>query len=68
MSLDKAINQDHNASGAVAQITVLNKLLTDLSNNQITGIKDDKTRLAIQAALLSVQTILDNISAFGGTK
>ncbi len=66
MSLDKAINVDHNASGAVAQISALNGLLQDLSTNLITGIKDDKSRVAVQATLVTVQSILDSISAFGG--
>jgi hypothetical protein len=62
--LDQAINQAHNAQGAKAQIDVAASLLSDLSNNQITGIKDDKTRLAVQAAIVSCQTILDNIAVF----
>jgi hypothetical protein len=62
--LDKAINQAHSAQGAKAQIDVASSLLVDLSNNQISGIKDDKTRMAVQAAVLSCQTILDNIAAF----
>jgi hypothetical protein len=62
--LDQAINQAHNAQGAKAQIDVAASLLSDLSNNQITGIKDDKTRLAVQAAIVSCQAILDNIAAF----
>ncbi len=62
--LDQAINQTHNAQGAKAQIDVAASLLSDLSNNQITGIKDDKTRLAVQAAIVSCQAILDNIAAF----
>lgn len=62
--LDQAINQAHNAQGARAQVDVAASLLSDLSNNQITGIKDEKTRLAVQAAILSCQTILDNIAAF----
>ena len=64
VGLDRAINQAHNAQGAKAQIDVAASLLSDLSNNQITGIKDDKTRLAVQAAIVSCQTILDNIAAF----
>ena len=64
--LDIAINQSHNATGAIAQIQVLDTLMSDLSNNKITGIKDTNTRLAIQSALLSVRTILDSIAAFGG--
>jgi hypothetical protein len=62
--LDQAINQAHNAQGAKAQIDVAASLLNDLANNQISGIKDDKTRLAVQAAVVSCQTILDNIAAF----
>jgi hypothetical protein len=62
--LDQAINQAHNAQTAQDQINAATALLTDLSKNEITGIKDDKTRLAIQAALVSVQTILDSIAAF----
>jgi len=62
--LDQAINQAHSAQGAKAQIDVAASLLSDLSNNQITGIKDDKTRLAVQAAIVSCQTILDNIAVF----
>jgi hypothetical protein len=62
--LDQAINQAHNAQGAKAQIDVAASLLSDLSNNQVTGIKDDKARLAVQAAIVSCQTILDNIAAF----
>jgi hypothetical protein len=62
--LDQAINQAHNAEGAKAQIDAAASLLSDLSNNQITGIKDDKTRLAVQGAIVSCQTILDNIAAF----
>jgi hypothetical protein len=64
VALDKAINQARNAQGAKAQIDVASSLLVDLSNNQISGIKDDKTRMAVQAAVLSCQTILDNIAAF----
>jgi hypothetical protein len=64
MRLDQAINQAHNAQGAKAQIDVAASLLSDLSNNEITGIKDDKTRLAVQAAIVSCQAILDNIAAF----
>ena len=64
VGLDRAINQAHNAQGAKAQIDVAASLLSDLSNNQITGIKDDKTRLAVQAAIVSCQTILDNIAVF----
>jgi len=64
--LDVAINQAHDATTATAEIKTLTALLADLSNNQITGIKDDKTRLAIQAALLTVNTVLDSIAAFGG--
>jgi hypothetical protein len=66
LSLDKAINLSHNAKDAKGQIDAATALLTDLSNNQITGIKDEKTRLGIQAAILSMQTILDTILAFGG--
>jgi hypothetical protein len=62
--LDQAINQAHNTQGAKAQLDVAASLLSDLSNNQITGIKDDKTRLAVQAAIVSCQAILDNIAAF----
>lgn len=62
--LDLAINQAHNAQGAKAQIDVAASLLSDLSNNQVTGIKDDKTRLAVQATIVSCQTILDSIAAF----
>lgn len=62
--LDQAINQAHNAHGAKAEIDIAAALLSDLSNNQITGIKDEKTRLAVQAAIVSCQTILDNIAAF----
>ena len=64
VALDRSINQVHNAQGAKAQIDVAASLLVDLSNNQLTGIKDEKTRMAIQAAILSCQTILDNIAAF----
>jgi len=64
VSLDQAINQAHNAQTAQDQINAATALLTDLSKNEITGIKDDKTRLGIQAALVSVQTILDSIAAF----
>jgi hypothetical protein len=64
VGLDQAINQAHNAHGAKAQIDLAAALLSDLSNNQITGIKDEKTRLAVQAAIVSCQTILDNIAAF----
>jgi hypothetical protein len=64
VSLDQAINQSHNAQTAQDQINAATALLTDLSKNEITGIRDDKTRLAIQAALVSVQTILDSIAAF----
>jgi len=64
VGLDKAINQAHNAQTAQDQINAATALLTDLSKNEITGIKDDKTRLGIQAALVSVQTILDSIAAF----
>jgi len=64
VSLDRAINQAHNAQTAQDQINAATALLTDLSKNEITGIKDDKTRLGIQAALVSVQTILDSIAAF----
>jgi len=64
--LDAAINQAQNATTATAEVKTLTALLADLSNNQITGIKDDKTRLAIQAALLTVNTVLDSIAAFGG--
>lgn len=66
--LDTAINQNQNATSATAEVQVLTALLSDLSNNQITGIKDDKTRTAIQAALLVVNTVLDSISAFGSGK
>jgi len=64
MGLDRAINQAHNVQGAKAQIDVAAALLSDLSNNQIAGIKDDKTRLAVQATIVSCQAILDNIVAF----
>lgn len=62
--LDQAINQAHNAQGAKAQIDAAASVLSDLSNNQITGIKDEKTRLAIQTVIVSCQTILDNIAVF----
>ena len=64
VGLDQAINQAHNAHGAKAQIDIAAALLSNLSNSQITVIKDDKTRLAVQAAIVSCQTILDNIAAF----
>ena len=64
VGLDKAINQAHNAKGAKAQLEAAASLLSDLSNNQISGIKDEKTRLAVQAAFVSCQTILVNIAAF----
>jgi hypothetical protein len=64
VALDLAINQAHNGPSAKAQIDAAASLLLDLSNNQITGIKEEKTRMAIQAAILSCQTILDNIAAF----
>jgi hypothetical protein len=63
--LDTAINQAHNATTATAEIKTLTSLLADLSNNQITGIKDDKARIGIQSAILAVNTILDSISVFG---
>lgn len=65
-SLDAAINQDHSAQGAIAQIKVLDRLLQDLSQNKLAGIKDQNSKLALQAALLTIQTTLDNIAAFGG--
>jgi hypothetical protein len=64
--LDAAINQAHSAKGAVAEISVMNKLLSDLSQNKLAGIKDQNTKLALQAAFLTIQTTLDNIAAFGG--
>lgn len=64
--LDAAINQAHSVSGAAAEISVINKLLTDLSQNKVTGIKDPKTQLALKTALLTTQTIIDEIAAFGG--
>jgi hypothetical protein len=64
--LDVAINQSQNVSGAVAQIQVLDTLLSDLTANKITGIKDTNTKLEIQSGLLTVRTILDSIAAFGG--
>lgn len=64
--LDAAINQSHSAKGAVAEITVMNQLLSDLSKNKLAGIKDQNTKVALQAAFLTIQTTLDNIAAFGG--
>lgn len=64
--LDAAINQAHSASGALAQIQVMDKLLSDLSQSKISGIKDANTKIALQAAFLTIQTTLDNIAAFGG--
>lgn len=66
VALDKAINQNQSASGAFEQITVLRKLLSDLSNNKLSGIKNETTKVSLQAALLTVQTIVDQIAAFGG--
>lgn len=66
MALDKAISQSHSASGALAQITVIRGLLSDLSTNQLAGIKNDNAKLAVQALLLTAQTTIDNIAAFGG--
>ena len=66
VALDKAINQSQSASGALQQITVIRQLLSDLANNKLTGIKNENTKTAIQAALLLCQTTIDNIAAFGG--
>lgn len=66
IALDKAINQNQSASGAFEQITVLRKLLSDLSNNKLSGIKNENSKLALQSALLTVQVIVDQIAAFGG--
>jgi len=66
VALDAAINKSHSASGALQQVTVIRQLLSDLLNNKIVGIKDQNTKLAIQAALLLCQTTIDNIAAFGG--
>ncbi len=64
--LDSAISQAHSASGATAELKVMNTLLSDLSQNKLAGIKDQNTKLALQAAFLTIQTTLDNIAAFGG--
>jgi len=64
--LDAAINQAHSASGATAELKVMNTLLADLSQNKLAGIKNQNTKLALQAAFLTIQTTLDNIAAFGG--
>ena len=64
--LDAAITQAHSAKGAIAEITVMNQLLSDLSKNKLAGIKDQNTKVALQAAFLTIQTTLDNIAAFGG--
>lgn len=64
--LDAAINQAHNASGALAEIQVMDKLLSDLSQNKLAGIKDQNTQTALKAAFLTIQTTLDSIAAFGG--
>jgi|SRR5579859_434466 len=64
--LDAAINQAHNASGALAEIQVMDKLLSDLSQGKLAAIKDQNTKIALAAAFLTIQTTLDNIAAFGG--
>lgn len=64
--LDAAITQAHNAKGALAEIAVMNQLLSDLSQNKLAGIKDANTKLALQAAFLTIQTTLDSIAALGG--
>jgi hypothetical protein len=66
MELDKAINQNQSASGATAEITVIRQLLSDLSNNKLSGIKNENAKIALQSALLTVQVIIDQIAAFGG--
>jgi len=64
--LDAAINQSHSASGATEQLKVMNSLLSDLSQNKLAAIKNQDTKLALQAAFLTIQTTLDNIQAFSG--
>lgn len=66
IALDKAINLNQSAAGALQEITVIRQLLSDLSNNKLSGIKNENTKIALQAALLTVQTIIDQIAAFGG--
>lgn len=68
MALDRAISQSKSASGAAAQITVIRQLLTDLSTNQLAGIKNENSKVAVKALLLTAQTTIDSIAAFGGQK
>lgn len=65
-ALDKAINQAHSVSSATAQVTVIRQLLSDLSTNKLAGVKNENSQLAVKAALLTAQTIIDQIAAFGG--
>lgn len=64
--LDKAINDAHSVSGATAELTLIRQLLQDLSQNKLAGIKNEQSKVVIQSALLTAQTIIDSIAAFGG--
>lgn len=64
--LDAAINQAHSAKGALAEVQVMDRLLSDLSQSKLAAIKDQNTKVSLQAAFLTIQTTLDNIAAFGG--
>lgn len=66
--LDAAINEAHSATGAAAELTVIRRLLTDLSQNKLAGIKNEQSKIVVQSALLTAQTIIDSIAAFGGQK
>ena len=66
VKLDAAINQAHSTAGAAEQVRVIINLLADLSQTKLSGIKDQNTKLALQAAILTAQTTIDNIAAFGG--
>jgi hypothetical protein len=66
LALDKAINQNQSAAGAEAEITAIRQLLSDLSNNKLSGIKNENSKIALQSALLTVQVIIDQIAAFRG--
>lgn len=62
--LDKAINETHSAKDATAALQAAIAAVDDLTQNGISGIKDDQTRADVKLAFVAVKTILDNISAF----